>query len=77
MFIKDEVLCKKICQLLIPVTQEIHLCGRCESLLLTESLGENESRLRSDCLGFLSKLTSQTRKRFPFESDSIIALLNE
>lgn len=31
---------------------------------------------RSDCLVFLSELTSQMRKRFPFEEDSIIAMLH-
>lgn len=76
MFIKDEVLDRENLSAIDPSDskiykdlKDIHLGGRCEAMLMTESLGKNESRFRSDCLKFLSELSCQIRKRFPLEEE--------
>ena len=55
--------------------KDIDVGGRCEALLLRESLGNMEKRFRQDALDFLVELCVQIRKRFPLSVDSILSQL--
>ena len=82
MFIKDDVIgLVKLSDIdpanpsLYKPCKELHVGGRCEAMLLKQSLGEKEQRFRLDCLAFLVELCQQMKKRFPFQDDSVLAQL--
>lgn len=69
-FIKDGILVSEKLSTIDPTDsknykdlKDIDLGGRCEAALMTECLGKNESRFRSDCLKFcLGTFLSDTQK---------------
>lgn len=82
MFIKPEVLESKKLSEINPAYKSLHLDlhhirlgGRCDTFLIKEPIEENESRFRSDCQRFLVELCVQMQKRFPFDEQSVLALL--
>ena len=82
MSVKPEVLESKKLSQINPEDKSLHLnlehiClgGKCDTLL-KEPPGESEKRCRHDCKRYLVELCVQMRKRFPFDEENVLALLN-
>ena len=82
LFVREEVLQEVMLRNIDPKDCAIHkkiyeivLGGRCESMLIKAPLGDQEKIFRHDCQKFLVELCAQIRKRFPFEEDSVLAML--
>lgn len=56
--------------------ESMHVGGKCQAMLLRQPLAVNEGRFKRDCRAFLIELCNQMRKRFPFESDSVLAMIS-
>lgn len=83
MFVKPEVLELEKLSQINPEDVSLHmnlehicLGGRCDTFLLKEPLGDNEKRFRHYCKRHLVELCVQMRKRFPFDEENVLALLN-
>ena len=81
MFITSNTMSTQSLSAIDPADERLHkdlksidLGGRCESMLLKQSLGD-ETRFRSDARSFLVDLCVQIRMRFPLAEDSILSLL--
>ena len=46
------------------------------AMCVNKPLGEQKLRFRQDCRVFLIQLCSQMKKRFPFQSDGVLAMLS-
>lgn len=84
MFIQDKVLAIEKLSNINPLDASIYksleklsLGGRCHALLIKEPLHDKdaEKKFLLDCRNFLVELCLQIRKRFPFEEDCVIVLL--
>ncbi|KAK3888573.1 hypothetical protein Pcinc_007425 [Petrolisthes cinctipes] len=82
LFIKDSVIkSQKLAAIdpqnrnLLKNLSDINLGGRCEGLLVSEPLEEKERRFRIDCLSYMVELCMQIKRRFTFEEDSVLSLL--
>lgn len=84
MFIQDEVLATEKLSNINPLDtsiyeslEKLNFGGRCHALLMKEPLHDSDAQKKFfiDCKKFPVELCLQMRKRFPFEEDSVIALL--
>ena len=84
MFVKEDVLfTEKLSNInpqdttLYQSLEKLNLGGRCSALLIKEPIHDSDAgkRFLIDCRNFLVELCLQMKKRFPFEEDSVIALM--
>ncbi|KAK3871728.1 hypothetical protein Pcinc_023144 [Petrolisthes cinctipes] len=83
MFINDDVIHSTKLAAIDPYDEnlqksltDLSLGGRCEALLATEPLMEDDTvSLRSVCMNFLVVLCVQMKARFPFDGESVLSML--
>lgn len=83
MFIKDDIIQDTKLALIDPCDgnlqkslSDLSLGGRCEALLATEPLSENDAlSLRNMCLNYLMELCVQVREKFSFDRESVLSML--